>query len=151
MSSRNLLDRNRTRSIACSDDAATPSETDEQCDLITDESLWPGVRALCAELGLPTGGITKFPEGSLPVYDIDGEVVLKLYPAADLSDLLTEEPVLRALQGRLPIPTPQVLRAGCPRSDDEAGHATIAGAPERFGTRRCGRLAAAIDDQEGRQ
>ncbi len=24
-----------------------PSATDEQCDQITDESLWPGVKALC--------------------------------------------------------------------------------------------------------
>jgi hygromycin-B 7''-O-kinase len=89
-----------------------PSETDEQCELITDENLWPGVKALCAELGYGPKHLTKFDEGSLPVYDLDDELVLKLYPAADLDDLATEEPVMRALQGALPIPTPEVVATG---------------------------------------
>lgn len=89
-----------------------PSETDEQCERITDEGLRPGVRALCERLGLAADGIAKFAEGSLPVYDVDGEHVLKLYPAADLGDLAVEEPVMRALRGRLPVPTPAVLDAG---------------------------------------
>ncbi|WP_030157418.1 phosphotransferase [Glycomyces sp. NRRL B-16210] len=88
------------------------SETDEQCERITDELLRPGVRALCAKLGLATERIAKFPEGSLPVYDIDGAHVLKLYPAADLADLATEEPVMRALEGSLPVPTPTVVATG---------------------------------------
>ncbi|MFG3342316.1 aminoglycoside phosphotransferase family protein [Glycomyces sp. NPDC048151] len=89
-----------------------PSETDEQCELITDESLWPGVKALCAELGYGPKRLTKFEEGSLPVYDLDDELVLKLYPGADIEDLATEEPVMRALQGALPIPTPEVVATG---------------------------------------
>jgi hygromycin-B 7''-O-kinase len=88
------------------------SATDEQCELITDESLWPGVRALCAELGHGSKRLTKFTEGSLPVYDLGDELVLKLYPTADLDDLAIEEPVLRALAGRLPVPTPGVVAAG---------------------------------------
>jgi hygromycin-B 7''-O-kinase len=87
------------------------SATDEQCELITDESLWPGVRTLCADLGYAPERLTKFTEGSLPVYDLDDELVLKLYPAADLADLATE-PVMRALHGRLPIPTPEVVATG---------------------------------------
>lgn len=89
-----------------------PSATDEQCELITDEALWPGVRALCAELGHGPERITKFTEGSLPVYDLADELVLKLYPAADIDDLATEEPVMRALHGALPIPTPEVVATG---------------------------------------
>lgn len=93
-----------------------PSATDEQCELITDESLWPGVKALCAELGHGAERITKFTEGSLPVYDLGDELVLKLYPVADIDDLATEEPVMRALHGRLPVPTPEVVATG--RFDD---------------------------------
>lgn len=88
------------------------SQTDEQCELITDEGLWPGVKALCAELGHGPKHLTKFTEGSLPVYDLDDELVLKLYPVADLDCLATEEPVMRALQGALPIPTPEVVATG---------------------------------------
>lgn len=89
-----------------------PSETDELRDLITDENLWPGVKSLCAELGYGPKRLTKFTEGSLPVYDLDDELVLKLYPAADIDDLATEEPVMRALYGALPIPTPEVVATG---------------------------------------
>ena len=77
-----------------------------------DERLRPGVRAVCEALDLESSTVVRFPDGSLPVYSIDDSLVLKLYPPFDLSECDTESAVLRVLDGRLPIPTPEVRAVG---------------------------------------
>ncbi|MFJ4189091.1 phosphotransferase family protein [Kitasatospora sp. NPDC089509] len=89
-------------------------ETDEQGDaVLPDESvLRPGAQALCARLGLGGLPLERFAAGSVPVYAVGAEHVLKLFPAGSARDALTEERVLAFLDGALPIPTPSVRAAG---------------------------------------
>ncbi|MEV7598620.1 aminoglycoside phosphotransferase family protein [Kitasatospora sp. NPDC089797] len=91
-----------------------PVETDEQGDaVVPDESvLRPGAAALCARLGLGGLALERFAAGSVPVYAVGAEHVLKLFPAAAARDGLTEERVLDFLDGALPIPTPTLRAAG---------------------------------------
>ncbi|CAM5622790.1 aminoglycoside phosphotransferase family protein [Kitasatospora aureofaciens] len=91
-----------------------PVETDEQWDaVVPDESVMrPGAEALCARLGLGGRPLTRFAEGSVPVYAVGEEHVLKLFPAASAGDGLAEQRVLTFLEGALPIPTPAVRAAG---------------------------------------
>ncbi len=44
--------------------------------------LQPGVTALCERLGLRGADIVRFADGSLPVYAVGHNRVLKLYPGA---------------------------------------------------------------------
>lgn len=89
-------------------------ETEEQWDaVVPDESVMrPGAAALCDRLGVGGLPLERFPEGSVPVYAVGGEHVLKLFPAASAEDGITESRVLRHLRGRLPIPTPDLRAAG---------------------------------------
>ena len=72
---------------------------------------WPTVpimlKDLCARLGLAGAPLTRFQDGSRPVYAVGDEHVLKLFPAAAAGDGLAEGRVLTHLQGRLPVPTPR--------------------------------------------
>ncbi|CAL9633021.1 aminoglycoside phosphotransferase family protein [Streptomyces sp. enrichment culture] len=88
--------------------------TDEEWDaVVRDETvLRPGVEDLCARLGLAGAPLSRFPDGSQPVYAVGDEHVLKLFPAAASGDALAEARVLTHLQGRLPIPTPRVREHG---------------------------------------
>ncbi|WP_228974193.1 phosphotransferase family protein [Streptomyces sp. DH12] len=89
-------------------------ETDEEWDaVVPDEAVMrPGAEDLCARLGLAGASLTRFPEGSQPVYAVGDELVLKLFPGAAASDGIAEGRVLAYLQGRLPVPTPRVEAAG---------------------------------------
>ncbi|MFF4777936.1 phosphotransferase family protein [Microtetraspora fusca] len=87
------------------------AETEEQYDAIDAADLRAGVLALCEHLGL-TGDVVAFDEGSLPVYAIGDDLVVKLYPPLHLKELYVERDVLHALEGRLSIPTPGVKDAG---------------------------------------
>ncbi|WP_406415557.1 aminoglycoside 3'-phosphotransferase/choline kinase family protein [Streptomyces sp. NBC_00873] len=91
-----------------------PVETDEQWDaVVPDETVMrPGVEALCARVGLADAPLTRFPDGSQPVYAVGDEHVLKLFPGAAAQDGVAEGRVLSYLQGRLPITTPQVREFG---------------------------------------
>ncbi|MFJ9863337.1 phosphotransferase family protein [Streptomyces sp. NPDC101165] len=91
-----------------------PVETDEEWDaVVPDETVMrPGVEDLCARLGLAGAPLTRFPEGSQPVYAVGDEHVLKLFPGASAGDGAAEGRVLAHLQGRLPVPTPQVRGFG---------------------------------------
>lgn len=81
--------------------------------LYRDEAkLGPGVDALCARHGLGKVSITRFADGSLPVYALGESLVLKLYPPVYRGELDTEAAVLGAVAGRLPIPTPGVQATG---------------------------------------
>jgi hygromycin-B 7''-O-kinase len=74
--------------------------------------LRPGVLALCARLGIRMTGVTRFPDGSLPVYAVGRRLVLKLYPPVGLERRTVEDRVLRTLAARLPVPTPRVEESG---------------------------------------
>ncbi|CAL9295664.1 MULTISPECIES: aminoglycoside phosphotransferase family protein [unclassified Streptomyces] len=89
-------------------------ETDEDWDtVVPDEAVMrPGVVDLCARLGLAGAPVVRFAEGSQPVYAVGEEHVLKLFPAAAAADGLAEGRVLSHLEGRLPVPTPEVRAAG---------------------------------------
>jgi hygromycin-B 7''-O-kinase len=90
--------------------AATP-ETFERirCD---EARLRPGVTALCRRLRLDREGLTRFPGGSLPVYAAGDHLVLKPYPPFCRERGDVEERVPRAVEGRLPVPTPRVHEYG---------------------------------------
>ncbi|MBD3579882.1 MULTISPECIES: aminoglycoside phosphotransferase family protein [Streptomyces] len=89
-------------------------ETDEEWDaVVPDEAVMrPGAEDLCARLGLAGAALTRFADGSQPVYAVGPEHVLKLFPAAAAHDGVAEGRVLSYLQGRLPVPTPQVRSYG---------------------------------------
>ncbi|MGW2180620.1 phosphotransferase family protein [Streptomyces sp. NPDC001732] len=91
-----------------------PVETDEQWDaIVPDETVMrPGVEDLCARLGLAGEPLTRFSEGTQPVYAVGDEHVLKLFPGAAAQDGVAEGRVLFHLQGKLPVETPQVREAG---------------------------------------
>jgi hygromycin-B 7''-O-kinase len=79
--------------------------------IVRDEgALGPGVRALCASLGV-TEAPSRHSGGSLPVYAI-GDLVLKLFPPVHVEEMPVEAGVLAAVRGRLPVPTPGVHAAG---------------------------------------
>ncbi|SHF79318.1 aminoglycoside phosphotransferase family protein [Streptoalloteichus hindustanus] len=90
------------------------ADTVERYDAVrSDESLLlPGVTALCDRLGLLGATLERFEDGSLPVYAVGGNQVLKLYPAVHRHEADVESGVLRAVEGRLPVPTPRVDAVG---------------------------------------
>ncbi|MFD5323498.1 aminoglycoside phosphotransferase family protein [Streptomyces sp. NPDC127092] len=91
-----------------------PVETDEERDaVVPDETVMrPAVEDLCARLGLAGRPLTRFPDGSQPVYAVGDDLVLKLFPGAAAQDGIAEGRVLAHVQGRLPVPTPQVRDFG---------------------------------------
>jgi hygromycin-B 7''-O-kinase len=74
--------------------------------------LRPGVLALCRRLGHGDVEVTRFPDGSLPVYAVGDRYVLKLYPPTCREHWEVEDRVLRTIDGRLPVPTPRVEESG---------------------------------------
>ena len=74
--------------------------------------LRPGVDAILEGNGLGGAHVVRFADGSLPVYAVGDELVLKLYPPVFLHERDTEAGVLGALEGRLPIPTPGLEAVG---------------------------------------
>ncbi|MBI2571422.1 MAG: aminoglycoside 3'-phosphotransferase/choline kinase family protein [Candidatus Schekmanbacteria bacterium] len=91
-------------------EASTPEEYDEVC--ADERRLRPGVRAIGAELDLGEREMVRFPNGSVPVYAIGEDLVLKIYPPLDRAEHSLEAGVLRSLERRLPIPTPAVHAVG---------------------------------------
>ncbi|MGC9495182.1 phosphotransferase family protein [Streptomyces sp. WG7] len=91
-----------------------PVETDEEWDaVVSDETVMrPGVEDICARLGFADVPLTRFPDGSQPVYAVGDEHVLKLFPGAAAQDGIAEGRVLSYIQGLLPVPTPQVRDFG---------------------------------------
>lgn len=88
------------------------AESADQYEAIEPERLQAAAVSLCQRLGLPAERVERFEQGSLPVYALDDGLVLKLYPQVFISELAVESATLRALAGRLPIPTPGVRGAG---------------------------------------
>ncbi|MGW6914379.1 phosphotransferase family protein [Kitasatospora sp. NPDC054939] len=91
-----------------------PVVTDEEWDaIVPDETVMrPGAEDLLARLGLGGAPLERFAGGSQPVYAVGGEHVLKLFPAASAEDGIAEAAVLAHVQGRLPVPTPEVRESG---------------------------------------
>ncbi|MET9231842.1 aminoglycoside phosphotransferase family protein [Lentzea sp. NPDC003310] len=56
-------------------------------------------------LGLD-GQVVRFEAGSLPVFAIGDDLVVKLFPPQHHAEVPTEVAVMEALHGRLPVPTP---------------------------------------------
>ncbi|MET9265716.1 aminoglycoside 3'-phosphotransferase/choline kinase family protein [Amycolatopsis sp. NPDC004079] len=88
-----------------------PAATAAESGQLTREGLLPAVRDLLRSLGEP-GEPVPFDDGSLPVYAVGDQLVLKLYPPVYLDELTTERTMLEVLHGKLPIPTPGVVHAG---------------------------------------
>ena len=77
-----------------------------------DAALRPGLDAICARHGLADEPIQRFTTGTLPVYAVGKQCVLKLYPPPDCEHALVEQQALAAVEGRLPVPTPRVHAGG---------------------------------------
>lgn len=57
-------------------------------------------------------GIKRFAFGSVPVFAVGNDHVVKLFPSTDRSYFDTERATLARIDGRLPIPTPRAIAAG---------------------------------------
>ncbi|KAA2253890.1 phosphotransferase [Solihabitans fulvus] len=94
-------------------DSSTDDLAEAAC--AEDSLLLPGVRAICARHSVDEVGdadIARFADGSLPVFALGQDLVLKLYPAVDFDDYSVEGGVLAAVHDRLPVPTPGVRGVG---------------------------------------
>jgi hygromycin-B 7''-O-kinase len=92
------------------------ADTEEQFAAVVanEAALRPGVDRLCRTLGVDSGDLSRFADGSVPVYGA-GDLVLKLVPPVFLAEWRVEAGVLKALSESLPIPTPRLHAEG--RSD----------------------------------
>ncbi|GHH51240.1 phosphotransferase family protein [Streptomyces candidus] len=90
------------------------ANTQEEWDaLVLDEAtMRPGVADLATRLGLAGASLTRYAAGSLPVYAVGEDHVLKLFPGVDAADAVVESRVLSHLQGRLPVRTPELHDCG---------------------------------------
>lgn len=77
-------------------------------------ALRAGVLAIASRHGIAVDdkGPQRYDSGSLPVYALSGDVVLKLYPPEDAEHAEVEARVLAFVDARLPVPTPRVLATG---------------------------------------
>ena len=69
------------------------------------------VDAIRRELSLGVG-LQRFAGGSVPVFAVGDEHVVKLFPPEERSFFDTERAVLTRIDGRLSVPTPRVIAAG---------------------------------------
>jgi hygromycin-B 7''-O-kinase len=136
------------------DDVLLPAvRTLEQFEAVRrdDARLRPGVTAICDRLGLRGLDLVRFPDGSMPVYAVGDQHVLKLYPSVYRREGEVEHRVLQAVEGRLPTPTPRVQHVG--EFDgwgyvlmDRLHGASLAAAWPRIGQRGRARLAAQLGE-----
>ncbi|MBP9202409.1 MAG: phosphotransferase [Kofleriaceae bacterium] len=76
-----------------------------------DPRLLRGAQEVAARHGV-AGPCERFAGGSLPVFAVGAEHVVKLYPPWDAAAAAAEHAALRAVDARLPIPTPRPYAAG---------------------------------------
>lgn len=88
--------------------------TDAERDAaIGDETIIrPVVADLAARHGLAGRELRRYPGGSVPVYAVGDQHVIKLYPAAAWYNGAAEAHVLEFLQGKLPVATPELHAHG---------------------------------------
>jgi hygromycin-B 7''-O-kinase len=88
--------------------------TNEEWEAVVwNESLVrPAAEDIAGRLGLAGALLSRYPEGSRPVYAVGGGRVLKLYPTVSAPDGVTEAGVLDYLHGRLPVATAELLAQG---------------------------------------
>lgn len=91
-----------------------PVHTDREWDaVIGDETIIrPAVADLAARHGLADRALRRYPEGSVPVYAVGGQHVIKLHPPPVAEAALTEAHVLEFLHGKLPVATPALHAHG---------------------------------------
>lgn len=89
--------------------AADEAGWDALCD--DEAALGPGVTALLSRHGLAHEARQRYDSGSLPVYAVGTRHVLKLFPPTEHEHASVEARVLAAVQGKLPLPTPQLFAA----------------------------------------
>ncbi|MGW2935405.1 phosphotransferase family protein [Streptomyces sp. NPDC001156] len=82
---------------------------DELDAMLSDEAvLRRAALDLLDRLGLAGLPVRRFDEGSLPVYAVGGDLVLKLYPRFETTKAIREARVLSHLWGQLSLPTPRL-------------------------------------------
>jgi len=91
-----------------------PVRTNEEWEAVVwdEEVVRPAAEDLAGRLGLAGAGLCRYPEGSRPVYAVDGRRVLKFYPAVSAPDGVTEALVLDYVSGKLPVATAELLAQG---------------------------------------
>lgn len=93
-------------------------------DLFGDEAALLALAGrIAAQEGLDRPApIVRFSDGSLPVYAIGREQVLKLYPADEAGHATIESRTLALLHGKLPVPTPALLASRAIEADGAPLH-----------------------------
>lgn len=88
-----------------------PVDTYEDLEaIVSDETvLRPAALDLCDQMGLVGLALRRFDDGTLPVYALGGDMVLKLYPRLRVAEAIREARVLSHLWGQLPLPTPRLI------------------------------------------
>lgn len=76
------------------------------------DALHAHAAAIAQRHGLGGEPVTRYDSGSLPVFALGTRHVLKLYPPQDHAHEQVEARVLGFVDGRLPLPTPQVVASG---------------------------------------
>nr|MBA3488336.1 phosphotransferase [Longispora sp. (in: high G+C Gram-positive bacteria)] len=88
------------------------ADTEALYSAITEADLLAGAKVVCGGLGLASAEVVRFPEGTLPVYAVGANQVLKLYPQYCRPNSDVEERALRTVEGRLSIHTPRIEAVG---------------------------------------
>jgi hygromycin-B 7''-O-kinase len=76
-----------------------------------ERALGAGVNALLARHGLASEPRQRYDSGSLPVYAVGKQHVLKLFPPTEQAHATVEARMLAAVHGALPIQTPRLIAA----------------------------------------
>jgi hygromycin-B 7''-O-kinase len=88
------------------------TEADWDTLLADDSRLREGVAAIAQRHGLHGAQPERYDSGSLPVYALGEQHVLKLFPPPEGQHAAVEARTLAHVQGRLPLPTPELIASG---------------------------------------
>lgn len=100
------------RDNPCGDFPPIETEADFEVVRRDDARLAQGLQKICRKHGLNPATAERLAGGSLPVYRVDDDRVVKLYPPLDLGGWKTEKATLALLERRLSIPTPDLVAEG---------------------------------------
>jgi hygromycin-B 7''-O-kinase len=79
---------------------------------LSTDALRADVAAIAQRHGLGDAPAHRYDSGSLPVFALGTQHVLKLYPMQDQAHAQVEARVLTFIDGRLPLPTPKLVATG---------------------------------------